>query len=419
MEYLEARNRYIDLASSRAYLNDKMNAGMFLSLTGAAAHDRGFEIQVLNRLDPRIHTLLIQPSRSGKGAAMAVANHFADMMGLSYTQEVQITDAALVGTVDGKIDQRNREKGYSAEDPEFVNPLILGAFGLYKVITFPEAKQMFKVGAHREDLMEIIQMALDSPGFVSKRLANNFPIKYKTDSTIIGTTYFLDEFEEILLKQGVFQRMMIMVDPFGIEKRMKLNKALIKKPDALIDYDKFMPAMQELADEVQEKMKSFHSGHVFERSESGEEALLKLEKERIGLIQNQFIGKDRELMLPYTTSVNNTHQKLACVAAILNGSDEITRREVLETQQDVEASFNCVINDIISRVSGVKPEKIQKMIRVMLSRQPKGLSIKEVKEKIEHDYHISQRQTVLAIRTMLNNQEIKKTKNRKAIQLNR
>lgn len=410
MMYAQIRDRYMQIANSAAYLNQKINAGMFLSLTGAAAHDRKFEIQLINRIDPRIHTLLVQPSRSGKGAAMIVGGMFAELLKLSYTQEVEITDAALVGTIDAKIEQRNREKGYSPEDPDFVNPLILGALGLYKVITFPEAKMMFKVGAHKENLLEIIQMALDSPGYVSKRLANNFPIKYKTDATIIGTTYFLDEFEEILLKQGMFQRMMIFVDQFGMEKRSQLNGAMIRRPKDLLTPEEIYPALGELSDIILEKTSSFERGFVFDKNEYGQKAFEQLEGARMKEIDARFIGKDREIMLPYTTSVVNMHHKLACVAAIFNESDSITEREVQDTQQDIATSLSCVVNDIISRVSGTKPAKIQKMIKSMLMQQPEGLSIRYIKEEIDKNYHVNQRQTNQVLRGMLTNKELTKSK---------
>lgn len=408
--YKDFRDRYLRIANSSALLNEKMNRGMFLSITGAAVHKRGISVRVINRLDPRISTLLVQPSRSGKGAALKIAQNYAEALRLSYTQEVQITDAALVGKIDLKAHQRNKDKGYEFDDPNFVDPLILGDLGLFDVIAFPEAKMMFKVGPHTEDKLEILQMALDTPGLVRKKLADDVPIEYPTDSTIIGTTYFLDEFEEVLLKQGMFQRLLLFVEPFGEKKRSELNKSLIRPPEDILKEEEFKPELQKLAIDVNKQINKFERGTIITKDESGMRTFEKLDDQRMKEVSASFRGKDLEIMLPYTTAIINMHHKLACIAAVLNGSETIGRKEVTETQPEIQTYFNCVVNDIITRVSGVNPEKLRKIIITKISKEPKGLSVKELKKDIDQVYHISQRQVGHVIRDMTKNKEINKSK---------
>lgn len=413
------RDRYLEIANSSAYLNEKMNRGMFLSLAGSLVDKRGITVQVINKLDPRVHSLLIQPSRSGKGAAIGVAQMFSKFLGLSYVQELQITDAAMVGKIDQRIHQRNKDKGYRPGDPNFVDPLILGDFGLYDVVTFPEAKMMFKVGTHTEDKLEIFQTVMDSPGWVRKKLADDVPIQYPTHSTIIGTTYFLDEFEEILLKQGMFQRLLVFIDPFGIEKRKELNEGLIEKPPELLDYSQIEPKLRELAKDIVKQVMKVPKGTVVTKDKSAIKALKSLNKDRMAYVSSYFQGRDLEIMLPYTTAIINMHHKLACIAAVLNGSSVITRKEVLDTNQEIQMYFNCVVNDIITRVSGVNTEKVRNIIKSMLQKEPKGLSKTEIKEKMDSKYHVNSRQTGHVIKDMIKNKELNTRNKQSIVVLNR
>jgi hypothetical protein len=198
MSYLEYKNKYIELAGIRSINNKLMNAGMFLSGVGACFHKYGITVKFAKPMDIRVHTMFEQQSRTGKGESVDVFRPFAENMGLDVVEQLVFTDGALVGTIDNKIQQENRNKGLVPGDEDFRDPRVIGSLGLYDVIIFPEAIQMFKKGAYTENLREIIQSALDSSAKVEKDLTGEWRLSYRSPATIIGTSYKLEEFEEIL-----------------------------------------------------------------------------------------------------------------------------------------------------------------------------------------------------------------------------
>lgn len=409
---------YVALAGERSIRNDKMNIGMFLSVVSAAIHKRGIRAQFRARIDLRLSTLLVQESRTGKGVSLNIIADLCQLLEASFVQELQMTDAALVGTIDSKIHQRNRDKGYDFEDPNFVDPLILGDLGLFDVIAFPEAKMMFKTGPHAEDKLEIFQMAMDSPGRVRKKLSLDVPIEYPTGAVFIGTTYYLEEFQEILLNQGIFQRLFILIENVDADERKIRNRELVSGP-TVEEYNRFDDRLVDLGNDLSRAIKSFDEGHIVTADEEGKVILQKLSDQLVDQATASFKGKELDLILPYTTGALNIHFKLASIAAILNGTGIVGRKEVMETKPLVDMYFSAIGNDIITRVSGMGQGKLHKMIRGIVAAEPKGLTGEQIKKEVEKRWHVSRQKSSLAIREMIKNKELNRSKTKGIITINR
>lgn len=111
MGYLDYKKRYLDSAGMISIDNLLMNSGMFLGAVGACFHKYGITVRFAKRVDLRCHSLYEQQSRTGKGESVDVMRQFAEWMGLDVIEQLVFTDTALVGTIDGKIQQENRAKG--------------------------------------------------------------------------------------------------------------------------------------------------------------------------------------------------------------------------------------------------------------------------------------------------------------------
>lgn len=361
MSYLEYKERYIKFAGTISINNEVMNSGMFLSGVGACFHKYGIGVRFAKRIDLRIHTMFEQASRTGKGESVDVLRQFAEWMGLDVIEQVVFTDAALVGTIDGKLQQENRAKGLVMGMDDFKDPRVIGSLGLNDLIIFPEAIQMFKKGAHTEDLREILQSAMDSSGKVEKDLSGEYRLSYKSPATIIGTTYKLEEFEEILLKQGLFQRLLVFIRDYPIEERSNLNAEIIKSSRIESTTDDAQENLKILAEQIKQIAKE-NEGKLYRLSQTGEKLFLRYNKEKIKYIKNNFSGTDLELVGPFTTSILNIHLKLAGIAAVLNGVDEIGADELKQTRPETDYYFKSIVTKMLNRVSSSSPDQVRKEI---------------------------------------------------------
>jgi len=338
-----------------------MNAGMFLSGVGACFHKHGITVKYAKPMDIRVHTMFEQQSRTGKGESIDVFRPFAESMGLDVIEQLVFTDGALIGTIDNKIQQENRNKGLVPGDEDFRDPRVIGSLGLYDVIIFPEAIQMFKRGAYTENLREIIESALDSSAKVEKDLTGEWRLSYKSPATIIGTSYKLEEFEEVLLKQGMFQRLLVIIRDYPIEARKYLNEEIIKssrKEDTNKDVEGELKILAKEIKEIAER----NSNKMYRLSQSGEKSLLNYNHEKIEYINNNFTGSDLELVGPFTTSILTIYLKLAGIATVLNGSKSIGAKEIKETRPEIDYYFKSIVNEMLNRVSTGSYEMIRREI---------------------------------------------------------
>lgn len=340
---------------------------------GAAINKREILIQMQTFFDMRIHELIVQGSRTGKGVSMNCLDDLAGYLGLSMAQELQFTDAGIVGKIDNNAIKANKKGGFLPGDPEYVNPMVIGDLGLYDIVAFTEAKQMIKTGTHTEDKLEILQTVMDVPQpgkpNVRKKLADEMAVQYTSNATIIGTTYFLQEFEEILLKQGLFQRLYTMVRDVTWAEREMINEAIIFPPKGLLPPDQYHPAMKDLAKEISELINAYPRGHRLELDDSGRRGLATLNKERMNYVKRNISGTELEVIEPFLTAMVPMNIKLAGLRAILNGSETIGMKEASATRKEMMTYLESIVNNVMTRISGINMDAAKRLILGTLNRK--------------------------------------------------
>jgi hypothetical protein len=349
LNFREFKKNYLDIARAKSINNDVLNSFMFLVLAGAACHKKKLLVSRYGTKDLRIHPMLIQASRSGKGEALKVLSKAAKICGLRMTDETQFTDAGIVGEVNSAVVANNRKKGYVPGDPEYQNPITIGDLGIYDIISFSEGKQMIKLSAYSEDKLEILQMAMDTPGWIRKKLAAEVPVEFEVNCSIIGTTYFLDDFESIFLEQGIFQRMLVNVREFGVGDREDLNKALcMDEPD--IRGEDLENILQGYCSDLLSQINKVPNGTVLVFNDKAKEALWRKNKKWMERVKSDFVGQELEIMLSYTTSCINMYTKVAAIAAVLSGRSEITVADVNDAHTYISSYMNSIMNEILMSV---------------------------------------------------------------------
>lgn len=408
MGYKEILDQYVSIANTKSVGNTEMNTYMFLSAVGALIHKKGMIIKHTSTLDMRIHPLIIQPSRTGKGEALKVLEDFMNGLQGTIVKQLQFTDAGIVGSIDEKAAETNRKYGYVRGDPDYNEEVIIGDLGLYDIIAFSEAKQMFKSGAYSEDIFEIFQTSMDSPGYARKKLSKGV-LSYPVDATILGTTYMLDEFNEIIHKQGIFQRMLVMVKDFTFEERLEqlIKLARVKTSDTLPEKE-YKRRMDALTDDVISVLNEFPDDTVIEISEKGEDVLAEIIRQKGKWIEKNFFGDELEIMAVYLSAFFNMYRKLAGISAVLNGKSKIGVKEILDVKEPLNLYFTGVVNGILLKVSNPNDQGIRKVILSKVGASPKGIDIDSIVNDISMTFGVGDRRVRSIISKLAENKQVKR-----------
>jgi hypothetical protein len=425
--YKKIRTKYVDLTGLVALNNEFLNRPMFLSGCGCAMHKQGLKIQRgLNQIDTRIHILPIQPSGTGKKLAIDLMKTFVDSLGqdIDFTAEASITDAGLVGSIDDKIDQMNKQKDLYPGMPEYKHPVIYGDLALKDIIAFEEAQQMFRQGAHNESILNYLQIAMDSGNWLEKKMRVQTRIAYHSDATIVGTTYFLDEFKEIVIQQGIFRRFLVTVKNLTMKEKRDMVKMMIRGPETKYDPEDVAIGLRHLGEDVGEAIQSYEPDTVFKMDESGIRFLEGQNDQLFNYLETDFIGKEATNIQPFTGAIVDFYVKLGSVAAVLNGSNIIRAKELKSVQPEIDLYFNSIANELLPRTSSRESEKLQKSIYSLLVDKDKHeLPVDMLRELIlAGKDRVEPRQFSLAVGIMKQNNELIQTKNKdgkKMLKLNR
>jgi hypothetical protein len=415
MSFNGLRSDFIKLSSSQSIMNDPINGSMFLTLVGSLCHKRGITVERYGEKDLRIHQLIMQDSRTGKGESLKILRKAARYCGLLYTDEVVFTDAGLVGYVDSTVVQTNKKKGLTEDDDDWMNPVVVGDLGIYDIIAFPEGKQMIKTGAYTENLLELLQLAMDTPGHIKKKLLMDEAVEFDSNASFIATTYYTQEFEQVFLEQGIFQRMLVTVRDYDMVDRRALNTELIMGDPQIptVDFDRELHA---LCDKIVAAINKVPAGTTVVVNKKGREVLLKRINGWTDYIESEFTGFERKTMASYTTSVLNLYVKVGAIAAVLNGVTEVGPREIASAHLYMKDYMDSITKEILMKVSGVDDTRLIRLIFAILKKTEskggeiiKGMSRDEVISvlRVKHP-DVSEPRLIKTLETMVQNKLVNK-----------
>lgn len=356
-------NNFATCVNGMSLYNEK-TAKMLFSVCSSQIVDKYFTpgIKIGNDvLRYRLSLLLISPSRSGKGQATKVSKWLLEAAGIEWIKLTSFTDAALIGSID-----RERIKQMKSIPPEMllnnpelgemINPVIPGELSRSRVIFFDEAKTMISPNRWTQNTLEILQEALDDPGWVRKKLADVHPIEYETHVSIIATTYYLKSFHQTLLEQGLFQRMLVLVNNFTPDMRNKLNKALCKDWSDENTKKNTIALGKELRDIVSVANIKCKSEFITP-TEDARQMVHSLIQEQHNHICKTFSGSDLEVLLPFPTGSIEKIWRLAAASAILDGRFIIGARDVANVKEIISMYIDSIINEILSNIEGSKTQQ--------------------------------------------------------------
>ena len=165
----------------------------------------------------RFHTFFIRPSRSGKGQAIKCIYFLAhQFQNIKSFMTIKVTDAALIGTV-----EKNRKD-------EVIK--ISGLLADHELIAWDEGNMLLNKAPHTESLSDIIQMASDEPGYISKALRYG-TLGFYTNTTFLTGSIPTSDISNAALKKGTLQRFFISYKEYTQEDILRMSRKIINLLD--------------------------------------------------------------------------------------------------------------------------------------------------------------------------------------------
>ena len=155
---------------------------------------------------------------SGKSQLNKFGLDVCNKMGLMATEITQFTTTGLIGTFDRSAHEYNVKNGLSEANREstpatsrstpktYRSPVIYGDMYNYDILFIDEGKILFEQSQHTEQVLSVLQPALDYPGRVRKKLAAEQAIDYDCNCTLVTTTVEFGSLGVEILLQGFFPR---------------------------------------------------------------------------------------------------------------------------------------------------------------------------------------------------------------------
>jgi hypothetical protein len=225
---------YMEHAEKTSYYNEHLHRAAALSLISQSLKDV-FLVSDNTKIDCRIHPFVIQDSGSGKNGAFNFMGAVANEADMDFFKEGTTSTAGIMGTV-----KRSGE----------VMPGKLEGDGF---LAWKEAQTLIKSAnqTHSDDIIEVINMALDPSGDVSKSLAGG-TLSYSSRTCLFCTTYPPEPNGQIgLIHQGFLPRMLFLYKKIPASQYDRINK---RRDDGLPKGSTTGPVNRHQYDEDVEKL---------------------------------------------------------------------------------------------------------------------------------------------------------------------
>jgi len=370
------RQQWIDITKLYSIDNDMMSEILFHVFIGQYFKNVKIGYGAEHK-DLRISSLLVSPSRSGKGQAMKVFKKMCEMCGINAVKNTIITTAGLVGQVDNEKVKFNIHNNLSEGEVkevqrkgkikvlEWQNPVVPGDLSTSDVIIFDEASALLKPGKFTADMLSVLQEALDYPGTVRKKLASQYPIEFTSTSSIVGTTYIIGEIKSVLLSQGFFQRILVYIRQLPFNKKQKMRRHVLQlyQRKNLHDKDKVNKMFEDFIVDLNKLDNSDRTIYV------SNEALDVIDKNLIQFektIESDFSGNELELLTTFVTGMQELYIKLSAHYAIMHNSNIIKANHVSGCKSIIRECIFSLTTELMELIKtdkkNVVVDKIQKMI---------------------------------------------------------
>ena len=198
-------------------------------------------------LDPRIHVCLFQDSGSGKGRGFNFAADVSACLNLIYQPLTEITDAALIGTIETSTEYVPKKGTETIR--EVKNGWLHEDSGI-NIFAMNEAEVLFtsKSSQYAKNAMTYFQIAMNTLGtpdsWIVKKLSTGDAIVCKPAGSFLLTSYLPENLYDTIVRRGFLQRMIVVVNKITTQQRYD---NAVHSIDGLMEDDVAKHTMDDLA----------------------------------------------------------------------------------------------------------------------------------------------------------------------------
>lgn len=204
----------------------------FLSLhtvLGSLPNVRNIKIGIGNGfIDCRVHVFLLQESGTGKGRGYAYTGMVCDKLGLNYKHSGDLTNAALVGSIQSK---GKNQKGYNINhgllDPRYQ----CAGGGAVDILAASEASQLLETDStqyYGRKSINNLQKAMNPLGSGDNVITrntgiSNMSIEFNSHASLYLTSYKPRKLFQTVTQTGLLQRMLVIYNPVSFEEKYEIG----------------------------------------------------------------------------------------------------------------------------------------------------------------------------------------------------
>jgi hypothetical protein len=300
---------------------------------------------------------------SGKSQLNKVSIDICRRIGLKATELTEFTTSGLIGTFDKAKHDHNvknnlkpgddfiiTDKQGNQKSKKYQIPITYGDMYYYDILFIDEAKILFEKSRHTENVLSILQPALDYPGRVRKKLSAEEPIEYDCSCTLVSSTVEWGKVGIDIMSQGFFPRCLFYSKSLSVNDYINMHKALTESFFNEEQYNELIKNFSEMIEKHEHPISRIRRKVMvsLECLEDINNNVLKW----FNTISEKLYGAESHVAKPFVSSLHGFIYKLAAQVAVLNNhiNTNITNEKVfLVGHEEVEYATE-LINDIFNHL---------------------------------------------------------------------
>jgi len=340
---------------------------------------------------PRISMFYMQGASSGKSSAYPLVYEVMDNLGIDIKSPDELSDAALVGTVERTTDEEGNEVW---EDRE-------GILADTEVFHFDEASVLINPKDYQQNMMNYLQKALNpidsEQNTITKKLAHGDEIQISPTCSLLLTSYMPEEIVDTILNTGFLQRMLV------FPRRLTTNdrKDQINEDIAALGQESNRSDIGELIDEFRGIRRHFEDRREFSWGTS-KTSLRKYNRQMIDEVSNtnRQVKKIMESFVPRQIEIM---ARIALHHTCMRRDSEVKSVDVEYASKLVLKSFYMILNwledsqeikektgsSVDNNIDRDRFKKLTKVIKKSEHERDEWIGVNEILDQISHVWDLT------------------------------
>jgi hypothetical protein len=288
--------------------------------------------------DLRVPIIWVQNSGSGKSQLNKYGIDVCNELGLSATIQTEFTTAGLIGTFDKDRYNYNLKHSLSPGEVKvtthggnittksYTKPITYGDMYYFDLIFIDEGKILFQGSKHTENVLSVLQPAMDYPGKIRKKLAAAEAIEYDCDCTLITSTVEFDNLGGEIMYQGFFQRCLFYSRKLSVYDYSRMMEELNRSE---FDETKYKDLISDMGDLIERgPVPVIRDRHKIAVDSSSGSYINGVTQSWLRIIRDTLYGNDLKLAQSFVSRMNTFLYKIAGQMAVLNDKRHPSNPEV-------------------------------------------------------------------------------------------